>query len=218
MNVKHELERVGSILQGYHFRYQSKKHGPNYINIDPLIPETLVLWKLGYWLVAPFLGRFDVIASPATGGIPLGDAAAFQALNRGGEINMVFCEKNEAGDLVFDRATFADRVKGKAVLVIDDIMSNANKLGTVYRLCRLVESCGGTVIGVSIVCNRCNGTAEQLGVPELNSLMEVGFQMYPAEDCPLCEQAVPIVEDIGHGAEHKAEHPDYPGGYIKLLE
>jgi orotate phosphoribosyltransferase len=224
MDIEETLGRLGAIIDGQHFRYQSKKHGSAYVNIDPVLPEALTLWRLGYWLVKPYFGKFDVIACPATGGIPLGYAAAFQAVEHGYEgIKVVFSEKAEKdnqGDpdvLIFERATFASHVSGKRVLVVDDIMTNANELGTVYRLCRLVESHGGIVIGVSLVCNRCHGTAVQLQVNELASLMEVDFQAIPAEECPLCERQVPIVEDIGHGADHKREHPDYPGGYIKLL-
>jgi orotate phosphoribosyltransferase len=224
MDVEAALGEVGAILIGYHFRYQSKKHGPNYINIDPLLPEALTVWKMGYHLVEPFLGEFDVIACPATGGIPLGYAAAFQAIEHGfQDVKVVFSEKapkqndDDPDVLIFERATFADHVRDKRVLVVDDIMTNANELGTVYRLCRLVESHGGTVIGVSLVCNRCQGTASQLDVAQLEQLMEANFVAYVAEECPLCEQEVPIVEDIGHGADQKREHPDYAGGYVSLL-
>jgi orotate phosphoribosyltransferase len=218
MEIQETLGRLGAILKGLHFRYQSNKHGDAYVNIDPVLPEAATVWELGQLLVDPFLDQFDVIACPATGGIPLGYAAAFQAVIRGRiDVKVVFSEKGEGNNLIFERATFASHVKGKRVLVVDDIMTNANQLGTVYRLCRLVESHGGTVIGVSLVCNRCRGTAIQLQVGVLSSLMEVDFTAYLAEECPHCEQNIPIVEDIGHGAEHKLEHPDYPGGYIKLL-
>src|SRR5690606_14843966 len=125
MGIEEDLAALGSILTGEHFVYQSGKHGPSYINIDPVLPDVATLWDLGGELVEPFRGQFDVIVVPATGGIPLGYAAGFWAFVLGGhrDFKVVFCEKqeDEAGNktFVFDRATFAQHVRGKRVLVID---------------------------------------------------------------------------------------------------
>jgi hypothetical protein len=37
------------------------------------------------------------------------------------------------------------------------------------------------------------------------------------EDCSLCADNVPIVTDIGHGADFQEKNPDYAGGYKQLL-
>jgi hypothetical protein len=51
----------------------------------------------------------------------------------------------------------------------------------------------------------------------LEALASVSFAAVDPDECALCQKEVPIVEDIGHGADYKAEHPDYAGGYVKLL-
>jgi len=142
---------------------------------------------------------------------------ALSMVQRGQEVNAVWADKKGEDDFAFERATFVDFVRGKNVLVVDDLMTNADEKGTVYKICRLVEAHGGEVIGVSIVTNRCAGTAEQLGVPQLVALADVEFYSTTPEDCELCKLRIPIVEDIGHGDWFKERNPDYEGKYIKLL-
>lgn len=72
-------------------------------------------------------------------------------------------------------------------------------------------------MGVAAICNRGGATAEDLGVPCLEAQASVEFEAFDANNCPLCAANKPIVEDIGHGASYKADHPKYAGGYVRLL-
>jgi orotate phosphoribosyltransferase len=114
----------------------------------------------------------------------------------------------------FERAGFSDVLEESEVLVVEDLLTTG---GSVKKVCDQVASCGGTVSGVSVIVNRGGITAEQLGVPRLESLAQVSFTAVNEAECELCANHVPIVEDIGHGGEYKLTHPDYAGGYVKLL-
>jgi orotate phosphoribosyltransferase len=70
---------------------------------------------------------------------------------------------------------------------------------------------------VSAICNRGGVTAEDLGVPRLESLARVSYEAFEATGCPHCTAREPIVADIAHGKLFRDENPDYPGGYIELL-
>jgi orotate phosphoribosyltransferase len=156
----------------------------------------------------------DTIAAPAVGGIVLSVLAAAEFHRFGSyEVTAVWADKN-GNDFVFERAGFVDHIRGKRVLVVEDLLTTG---GSVAKVCRQVEANGGEVVGVSVVVNRGGVTAEDLDVSRLESLANASFEAVDAEQCQLCEQAAPIVEDIGHGAEYKQEHPDYEGGYVKLL-
>jgi hypothetical protein len=48
--------------------------------------------------------------------------------------------------------------------------------------------------------------------------MSVDFDSFEAADCPLCQQQVPIVTDVAHGREYEADHQEYLGGYVSLLD
>jgi orotate phosphoribosyltransferase len=217
-----ELDRAGAVLVDRHFVYASRKHGPNYINMDPLYPRVQLMMELVSRLAEPFLTEgFDTIASPATGGTALAaytGARLFMSLMHQDlygmdKVSVVWADK-EGDDFHFTRGGFVDHLRGKRVLIVEDLLTTG---GSVEKVCREVEKHGGTIVGVSAICNRGGVTAEQLGVPRLRSLAAVNFESFQREDCERCAAGVPIVEDIGHGADFKADYPGYPGGYVKLL-
>lgn len=207
MDVLAELEKVGAIFTGKHFVYASGKHGPGYINMDIMFPNTGLVSQLCANLAKPFAGTFDTVAAPATGGIVLSVLTAQATGTKG-----VWADKAD-GSFVFERAGFVEQIRGKRVLVVEDLLTTG---GSVEKVCREVEKVGGTVVGVSVVCNRGGVTADMLSVPVLAALTEVSFEAVDAADCQACKDAVPIVEDMGHGDDYKAAHPDYVGGYITL--
>lgn len=210
MDILQELETAGAVLLDRHFVYKSGKHGSGYINMDPIFPNIQLMWEIGRALWLPFTESYPkIVAAPATGGIALAYAAAFSRL----AVAVVWADKVGA-NFAFERAGFADRLKGKHVLVVEDLLTTG---GSVAKVCRQAERHGATIIGVSAIVNRGGVTAEQLGVPRLKSLARVNFSAVEPDACELCQQGIPIVEDIGHGLAYKAEHPDYEGGYIKLL-
>ncbi len=211
MNILDELERIGAVLLDQHFVYKSGKHGPGYLNMDPLFPNVELVTALCSELVRPFEEDFDTVASPATGGVILSFACASQT--PGKRPAAVWADK-DGPDFRFERAGFVDHLRGKRVLVVEDLLTTGS---SVIKVCREAERHGAEIIGVSVICNRGGVTAEQLGVPRLESLASVSFAAVDPAECELCEYRAPIVEDIGHGATYKAKHPDYQGGYTKLL-
>jgi hypothetical protein len=56
-------------------------------------------------------------------------------------------------------------------------------------------------------------TAEDLGVPDLFSLVNVRYEEFAPDECPMCQGLVPINTGLGHGKDYQATQPDYPGGY-----
>lgn len=217
MDILEELGKLGAVLTNKHFVYKSGKHGSGYINMDPIFPDLTLMSPLCYQLLDPFKQQvIDTIAAPATGGIELAVLCAFHwkpGPTRTERGVAIWADKH-GDEFVFERAGFLDHIRGKRVLVVEDLLTTG---GSVSKVCRLVEGHGGEIVGVSAICNRGGVTAEDLGVPRLECLTEVSFEAVPAEECPLCEWIIPIVEDIGHGAEYKQQHPDYQGGYEKLL-
>ncbi|MGH7866945.1 MAG: phosphoribosyltransferase family protein [Candidatus Dormibacteraceae bacterium] len=160
----------------------------------------------------PFQGEFDTVTAPAVGGVVLSVLSALAAGKNGVPIAAVWAEKRGEG-FVFDRMGFAEQLTGKRVLVLEDFLTTG---GSVLKVCRAAAALGAKLVGVSVICNRGGVTAAQLGVPRLEALAAIDFSSVPPEECELCRDRVPIVQDIGHGDSYKAEHPDYPGGYIKL--
>lgn len=215
MDIMAELEKTGAVLLNRHFVYKSGKHGSGYINMDPLFPDVKLISEVGKALAEPFSStHVDTIAAPATGGILL---AAFTALRwraPSRDAPAAIWADKDGGDFAFERAGFTKCVKDKQVLVVEDLLTTG---GSVAKVIHEVEINGGEVVGVSAIVNRGGVTAEDLGVSRLETLASVSFEAINADMCPLCKQGLPIVEDIGHGAEYKHDHPDYGGGYVTLV-
>lgn len=207
-NILHALNKAGAVLTGYHFVYKSGKHGPNYINMDVLFPETCVVQAICHQLAAPFRhDGIDIVVAAATGGIPLAYGSAL-------DLDAYFLWADKTGDgFVFERAGFADRLAGSRVLIVEDLINAAD---TVKKLIALTRTHGGYVVGVSAICNRGKETAESIDTPRLEVLSTVNFTAVAPESCELCTHEVPIVVNIGHGNEYRTSHPDYSGGYIKV--
>jgi orotate phosphoribosyltransferase len=218
MDVMQELNAANAVLLDRHFVYKSGKHGSGYINMDPIFPDVFVVKQLCEMLAEPFHRELvEVVAAPAVGGIIL---AAFTALELDdsvsgplNKVEAVWADKDQ-DEFVFERASFADLLEDVKVLVVEDLLTTG---GSVKKVCQQIERHGGHVVGVSVICNRGGVTAEQLGVPRLEALASVNFEAVNEADCDLCRSLIPIVEDIGHGKEYKAQHPDYAGGYVTLI-
>lgn len=215
MDIMQVLEDAGAVYTDRHFVYSSGKHGSGYINMDPLFTNVALVRSLGYGLSMPFWNKgYDVVAAPATGGIVLAYATAEQSVFGGAlHPDVVWADKHGDG-FIIERAGFSDRIRGKRVLVVEDLLTTGD---SVAKTCREIERLDGEIVGVSAIVNRGGVTAQDLGVPRLESLAEVSFEAIHELECPHCDWRIPIVEDIGHGAEYKAANPHYPGDFIKLL-
>lgn len=195
-----------------HFVYASGKHGSGYINIDPILPLGDEMFEIGQELAISFLhghtSGFDVVAAPAVGGIRLADVVQFACHNMGYGVDCVFAEKDpEDGEFRLERQGFRARVKGQRVLVVDDIVNTG---GSAVKTARAIEVAGGEVIAIACVVSRGLATAEGMQVPHFVALETVEFDAYAPDACPLCAEKVPVVIDIGHGAEFAFKNPAYP--------
>ena len=213
-DVLHALAQHGAVYKDQHFVYKSGMHGPHYINPDAFSPDVTFLNSCCQRIAQQFNGeRVDVVVSAAVGGIPTGVLVALNlTYETAFPVQHVWGDK-EGDDFIFERAGFADKVRDKRVLFVEDLLNQGN---TTKKVIALVRESGGEVVGAAAICNRGGATAESLGVPRFEPLSEVQFEAIEAADCPLCQGMVPIVSNIGHGAEFQAANPDYPGGYMQL--
>ncbi len=222
MNVKKELEKVGCIYEG-HFVGTSGKHLAGYCNIDPLLPNVNLVSRMIKVLVNEFkdLG-VEVVVSPAIGAIPFSHWGAYQLSKlTKREVKGVWADKVKNPDkkeFAFERQGFEKAVKGKKVLILEDII---NQMVSIRATIETVNKAGGKIVGVGSVAANKGVSAKAMGVSKFVNLCDIYYEVWTPEDCPkngLCSRNVPIVEDIGHGDDFKKNHPKYKGGYIKLLQ
>ena len=91
---------------------------------------------------------------------------------------------------------YDERVRGKRVLVVDDVVNTGL---SVRQTVDAVRADGGNVVGVACLVHRGNVDAAGIGVPEYVYLLEYDIPNWPAAKCPLCKQGVPINVEYAHG-------------------
>ena len=221
MDARKALEDIGCIYSG-HFVGVSTKHLAGYCNIDPLLPNVTLVKQLIKQITDQFKNDgVQTVASPAIGAIPFSHWGAHYLMEaKGGEIAGVWADKvsgSASREFIFEREGFAKAIEGKKVLILEDMI---NQMVSIKAMIKTVRDAGGEIVGVGSVAANRGVSAEELDVPKFVKLCSVEYDTWTAEDCVingLCAKGQPIVEDIGHGDKYKETHPDYAGGYIKLL-
>lgn len=195
------LKQVGVVITDSHFVYTSGKHGSVYINKDALYPHTTETSDVGRMMAQKFADAdLEVVVGPALGGIILSQWTAYhlsQLKNK--EILGVYTEKDADSNQIFRRG-YDQLVKGKKVLVVEDLTTTG---GSVKKVVDTVRANGGKVIGVCVMVNRdpINVTSKTVGAP-LTVLGVLKADAFDADKCPLCKTNVPINTSVGHGKKY----------------
>lgn len=192
-----------AVITNTHVVYTSGKHGSAYVNKDAIYPDTAAVSFLCYDLADEFTRLSllhgvplpDVVIAPAIGGVILSQWTAHHI-----HALALYAEKD--GDKFIIKRGYDKLIKGKNVLVVEDVLTTG---GSVKKVVEAVRACDGVVIGVGALCNRGGIKPADIGdVPVLVSLLEVTLDAYDEADCPLCKDGVPINTDVGKGREFLA--------------
>ncbi len=204
------FREVGAIVTDSHFVYNSGRHSSVYINKDALYVHTRIISALCERMAQPYNAHeIDVVVGPVLGGIVLSQwvAHALNTRRTSGETLTVYAEKDDIGDE--QRFTFHrgyDRyLPNKNILVVEDILTTG---GSVRRVINAVRQQGGNVVGVSALCNRGNVQEDAVGAVPIHTLIDMPLQTYSEEECPFCQQRVPINIALGKGRAFLAKHPE----------
>lgn len=194
------LKKSGGVITDSHLVYTSGKHGSVYINKDALYPHADFASRIGELFAEGHKDMdIDVVAAPALGGIILETWTAHHLSKlKGKEILGVYTEKDAEKNQVFTRG-YDKLVKGKNVLVIEDLTTTG---GSVLKVVNTVKNAGGNVVAVAVMVNRAPETvnSDMMGVP-FSSLAVLKAEAWDEADCGLCKTGVPINTTVGHGAQ-----------------
>lgn len=188
-----------AIITNSHIVYASGKHGSEYVNKDAVYPDTQATDELCGFIAEHFKdANIEVVAAPAVGGVTLSHEVASQLTRADRKVLGIYADK-EGDNLIFKRG-YGELVKGRRVLIVDDVLTTG---GSVAKLVELVRSLGGEVVAVAVLCNRGGVKSEDVGnVPELFALSSVQMESYEESECPLCKAGVPINTEVGKGKEY----------------
>ncbi|MFA5953990.1 MAG: hypothetical protein WC817_00435 [Patescibacteria group bacterium] len=97
---------------------------------------------------------------------------------------------------------FAADVKGRRVAVFEDVFTTGL---SAHGSIAAVRQAGGEVVGVGVLVNGGGITAEDLGVPRIEALLNVTRRVLTEEECAapggMCADGVPVNTEFGHGKQ-----------------
>ena len=191
------LQKVGAILTNDHFVGTSGLHFDTYVNKDFLYPHTKETSDIGKIFAEKYKEKnIEVVVGPALGGIILAQWTAYhlsKICKR--EVIAVYTEKSAEGEQIFTRG-YEKYVKGKKVLVVEDIVTTG---GSLLKTAKAVKDAGGNLVATCAMINKnrdLNSTV--LGLP-FDFLSSLYVTTYEAKNCLLCKKNIPINTKVGHG-------------------
>jgi len=191
----------GALITNDHFVYASGDHGAGWIakdliNMNPRRPQ-----ELGAMLADAVSEQgieAEIICGPAIGGVI---CSQYTALALGKESIFAERSQSEQGEVFLLKRRHDHAVRGRRVLVVDDVVNTGYSSRLVIDS---VRSAGGEVVALATWINRGNVDAADLGVDHFIWLAEVKLPSSSADQCPLCKQKLPVNTDYAHGAEFVA--------------
>ena len=197
------LQKVGAFRSG-HFVFTSGRHSDSYVNKDALYPYTHDTSRLCKVMAGRFADKdVEVVVGPTMGAAILAQLVAFHLTElMGREVYGVYADKDGQGGFILRRG-YDEIVKGKKVLVVEDLTTTG---GSIKKVVDVVRKAGGNVIGAIAIVNRGGVKKEAVGDPPVfTSLVNLELDSWDEGECELCKKGIPVNTEIGHGREFVAQ-------------
>jgi len=190
-----DLQQSEVLMLDGHFDYDNGFHGRVYINPHQLFRHPSTIWRFAQDLIdllpSELLQRTEVVAGPATGGALLAHTLA-GLLDSRRSLTHPPCSfapfNNDAGGAFALRALYRNEIRGKRVLLADDVRNTGQ---TFAKCAALVTDAGGTVVATVEIYDRCEATID-LDVPNIALAEYRAPENFPVGECRLCKAGVPI--------------------------
>ena len=196
-----DLQQLEVLMLDGHFDYGNGYHGRVYINPHQLFRHPSTIWRFAQDLLDVLPGEIlqatEVVAGPATGGALLAHTIAGlldsrRSLTHPQSSFAPFHNDPStslgAGPGFTLRPFYARELKGKRVLLADDVRNTGQ---TLARCAQLVKEAGGTVLATMEIYDRLEAMTG-LGVPNFALAEYKAPENYKAGACPLCAKKVAI--------------------------
>jgi orotate phosphoribosyltransferase len=190
IEIFQEFMAAEAILKG-HFILSSGLHSDTYLQCARVLMDPARADRLCAALAAKLLQKlpgmqFDLVASPAMGGVIVGYEMA-----RHLSLPSIFCER-ENGKFTFRRGFEVE--KGSRVLVVEDVVTTAKSS---LEAIECVQAHGGQVMAEACLVDRGGGAAN-LSIP-LISLLKLNVATFKPDALPEHLKDVPAVKPGSRG-------------------
>ncbi len=201
MDVIEQIKPFDGILEDDHFVYASGDHGSAWINKDAVTPHASLMRALTADLAMQVARRgvaYDLVVGPAMGGVFVSHWLGLH-LDRP---SLYFERDVSSADKSFVcHRGYGALIQGAKVLLVDDVINTGFSL---EKCVQLVAELGGEVSAVASLINRGNILDDHFSCP-LIYLTTYHMPSWPADQCPLCQQGVPVNPHYAHGRDYLAK-------------
>jgi orotate phosphoribosyltransferase len=175
------IDETGALLKG-HFRLTSGRHSGEYFQCARMLERPEHAGELGRLLADRYRDdRIDIVVAPALGGVVIGYEVA-RALG----VRFLFAERQD-GRMTLRRGFAIE--EGERVLIIEDVVTTG---GSVKEVAELTLAAGGELVGFGFIVDR--STSDPWLKPRAEALLRRVTESFEPENCPLCQNGVPIVK------------------------
>jgi orotate phosphoribosyltransferase len=190
-----DLQHSEVLMLNGHFDYGNGYHGRLYLNPHQMFRHPSTIWRFAQDLLdllpGDLIQKTEVVAGPVTGGALLAHTIAGLLDSRRSLTHppCLFAPFNydPAGGFTL-RDFYRGEIKGKRVLLADDVRNTGETFG---RCAALIREAGGTVLATVEIYDRLEAVVDA-GVPNIALAEYKAPHNYKAAECPLCQAGVPI--------------------------
>lgn len=183
------LEQAEGVLHG-HFCLTSGLHSNIYFQCAKLYQYPEITEKLGKMLAEKLSDvEFDTIVAPAIGAVIIGYETAKNAKKRN-----LFVERKD-GTMQLRRGYTLK--KGERVVIIEDVITTAR---TIKETMEAIKEFEPEVVAVGCIVDRTKGLTDY----NIKSLMQIDPVVYEPDNCPLCNEGIPLVKPGSREEKAKA--------------
>lgn len=176
------LVKSGVWQKNGHFQLTSGRHSDQYLQCAMISQYPAYFEPIARHLAGLFDDfQFDLVLSPAIGGIILGYEVA-RALG----VRALFTER-ENGVMCLKRSQAFE--PGSRILVTEDVLTTGK---SVREVIDVATALGGCVKAVGAIIDRSAG-AVQFGVPA-RAVRTLEVKSFEGSECPMCRAAMPIIK------------------------
>ncbi len=185
--ILHILQKTGALLEG-HFLLSSGLHSDRYVQCAKLLQYPDIAEQFGTELANLYtsdsFSKPDIIASPAIGGIVIGQEVA-----RAMKIPHIFVEKDSDGKPSLRRGFSIQQ--GQKFIVVEDVITTGKSTNEVIKL---LMALGGHPIAVLAIIDRRREPKFPFPNLPIISLAKLDILTYKPDECPLCKKNLPLVK------------------------
>lgn len=177
------FQESGAMLSG-HFKLTSGRHSDIYFEKFTILRQPQYVEKLCRQMADSFRNDdIELVVGPTTGGVII----AYEVARQLGT-DAIYAEPGEDGkSRVFKRGFSIE--PDQKVLIVDDILTTGRSIVEVIALCRKYDA---DIVGIGHLLDRSGGKVT-FDYP-LKPLASISAESYEPDQCPLCDQNIPITQ------------------------